>query len=65
MPKMKVSSAAKKRFKITGTGKITKPKANRVHKLEYKSSSRKRRLDQANEVQGGDKRAIERLLRLR
>lgn len=65
MPKMKVSSAAKKRFKITGTGKITKPKANRVHKLEHKSGSRKRRLDMPNEVQGGDKRAIERLLRLR
>jgi large subunit ribosomal protein L35 len=60
-----VSSAAKKRFKITGTGKITKRKAFRVHKLEHKSSARTRRLGRPNELEGGDKRMVERLLRLR
>jgi large subunit ribosomal protein L35 len=62
MPKMKTSRSAAKRFKVTGTGKILKRKAFRVHKFEHKSSTRTRRLAQPNELTGGDKVAIERLL---
>jgi large subunit ribosomal protein L35 len=48
MPKMKTHSGAKKRFRVTGTGKIVRRRANRAHYLEHKSSRRTRRL--ANEV---------------
>jgi len=48
MPKMKAHSGASKRFRITGTGKVMRRRANRNHLLEHKSSRRTRRL--ANEV---------------
>jgi large subunit ribosomal protein L35 len=48
MPKMKTHSGAKRRFRVTGTGKIVRRRANRAHLLEHKSSRRTRRL--ANEV---------------
>ena len=44
MPKQKTHSGAKKRFKVTGTGKIMREQANRRHLLEVKSSKRTRRL---------------------
>ncbi len=44
MPKMKTHSGAKKRFKITGTGKITRRSSNLNHILEKKAPKRKRRL---------------------
>ena len=40
MPKMKTHSGAKKRFRITGTGKVMREQANRRHLLEGKSSTR-------------------------
>ena len=45
MPKMKSHSGAKKRFKTTGSGKITRRSKNLNHFLEKKSSRRKRRWD--------------------
>ena len=42
MPKQKTSRAAKKRFKLTGTGKILRRKGPQAHKLEKKSAKRKR-----------------------
>ena len=44
MPKMKTHSGAKKRFKVTGSGKITRERTNLRHLLEVKSSRRKRAL---------------------
>jgi large subunit ribosomal protein L35 len=44
MPKMKPHSGAKKRFKITGSGKLTHERANRRHNFEHKPSTRTRRL---------------------
>ena len=44
MPKMKTHSGAKKRFKVTGTGKIMRERAGKRHLLEGKSSRRTRRL---------------------
>ena len=44
MPKMKTSRAAAKRFKVTGTGKLTRFKANKRHILTKKSTKRKRDL---------------------
>jgi large subunit ribosomal protein L35 len=48
MPKMKTHSGAKKRFRVTGTGKLMHRRTNRKHLLEHKPSTRTRRL--ANEV---------------
>jgi large subunit ribosomal protein L35 len=44
MPKMKTHSGAKKRFKLTGRGKVRARHAMRSHILEKKSAKRKRRL---------------------
>ncbi len=44
MPKMKSNSGAKKRFKLTGTGRVKRNKAYRRHILTKKTSTQKRRL---------------------
>jgi large subunit ribosomal protein L35 len=44
MPKMKTHSATKKRFKITGTGKVAFKKSGRGHLLSSKNSKRLRSL---------------------
>ena len=62
MPKMKTHRGAAKRFKVTGSGKITRRKAFRAHLLEKKSSRRTRRLKREALVEGGDKKHVERLL---
>jgi large subunit ribosomal protein L35 len=48
MPKMKTHSGTAKRFRLTGSGKIMRRRANTNHLLEHKSSRVTRRL--ANEV---------------
>ena len=62
MPKNKTHSGAKKRFKVTGSGKIVRQKANRRHLLEHKSSRRTRRLDGTTVVSENDAPRIKRLL---
>ena len=44
MPKMKTRRGAAKRFKVTGSGKIKRNKANKSHILTKKSPKRKRQL---------------------
>ena len=44
MPKLKTKRAAAKRYKVTGTGKIVRMKANKSHILNKKSTKRKRNL---------------------
>jgi len=44
MPKMKSHSGAKKRFKLTASGKVKRAKMNRNHILNKKASKRKRQL---------------------
>jgi large subunit ribosomal protein L35 len=44
MPKMKTHSGANKRFRLTGTGKVMRKRANRAHYFEHKPSKRTRRL---------------------
>ncbi|MDR2895618.1 MAG: 50S ribosomal protein L35 [Propionibacteriaceae bacterium] len=44
MPKMKTHSGAKKRFKVTGSGKLVHRQAGKRHLNEHKSSRRTRRL---------------------
>ena len=47
MPKIKTNRAAAKRFKVTGTGKLKRNKAYKIHILTKKSTKRKRNLRQA------------------
>ena len=63
MPKMKTHKGAKKRFKITGTGKVRRYKAFKSHILTKKTSKRKRRLRQAGLVAtNGEVKHVKRLL---
>ena len=43
MPKMKTHSGAKKRFRITGSGKVMHRKAGKMHLTQHKPSTRTRR----------------------
>lgn len=62
MPKMKTHSGAKKRFKVTGSGKLMHRKAGKMHLNEHKSSRRTRRLDGDAVLSKGDARKAKRLL---
>ncbi|GAA2537460.1 50S ribosomal protein L35 [Microbacterium mitrae] len=62
MPKQKTHSGSKKRFKVTGTGKIMKQQAGMRHNLEVKASRRKRRLNADQVVSGNDFKVIKKLL---
>ncbi|MFW5870398.1 MAG: 50S ribosomal protein L35 [Candidatus Sumerlaeota bacterium] len=62
MPKMKIHSGAKKRFKVTGSGKIKRRKANHSHILTKKNAKRKRHLGQPDIVDSSDVKRIRRLL---
>jgi len=62
MPKMKTHKGAAKRFKVTGSGKLTRRRAGLNHILEKKSPKRKRRLAGDIELTPGDAARIERLL---
>ena len=62
MPKMKTDSGAKKRFKVTGTGRIRRRKAFRGHLMEKKSSVRARRLGRETDVAPADVKQVKRLL---
>jgi large subunit ribosomal protein L35 len=60
--KMKTHKGAKKRFKVTGSGKVVRRSKNLNHFLEKKSSRRKRRLRGESEVAAADRPRIEQLL---
>jgi large subunit ribosomal protein L35 len=62
MPKMKTHSGAKKRFKITGSGKVMKQGAGMRHNLEKKSSKLTRRLNREVVLAPQDAKVIKRLL---
>jgi large subunit ribosomal protein L35 len=62
MPKMKSHSGAGKRFRLTGTGKVMRRRANRAHYLEHKPSTRTRRLKDEVTLAAPDAKKIKRLL---
>jgi large subunit ribosomal protein L35 len=62
MPKMKTHSGAKKRFKVTGTGKLRRLQINNNHILEKKPSKRMRRLKGEVGVAPGDAARMKKLL---
>ena len=65
MPKTKRQSAAKKRFKVTGTGKLTRRHAMRSHLLEKKSPKRKRSFRKAMPLDASNVSAVKKLLGLK
>lgn len=62
MPKQKTHSGTKKRFKITGSGKVMKQQAGMRHNLEVKSGKRKRSLNQDQVLASQDAKVIKKLL---
>ena len=62
MPKQKTHSGTKKRFKLTGSGKVKRQQANRRHYLEHKSSRLTRRLKGDQLVSKGSIKQIKRML---
>lgn len=62
MVKIKTRSAAKKRFKVVGSNKIKRAKANRRHLLTKKTTKRKRQLRDASYVDTSDFNRIKKLL---
>ena len=58
MPKMKTISSAKKRFKITGTGKIKRKHAFKSHILTKKTTKQKRNLTKSGLVSKADTKSI-------
>ncbi|WP_136709856.1 50S ribosomal protein L35 [Agromyces sp. H66] len=62
MPKQKTHSGSKKRFKITGSGKIRKQQAGMRHNLEGKPSKRKARLNQDKVLSAPDTKVVKKLL---
>ena len=65
MPKMKTNSGAKKRFALTGTGKIKRKHAFKSHILTKKTTKQKRNLTHTGLVAGVDVSNVEQLLGLK
>jgi len=60
--KLKTNKAVKKRFKITGTGKVMFTKANRRHLLTDKTTKKKRSLRRKQVVSPSDMKRLRNLL---
>lgn len=64
MPKTKTISGAKKRFKLTGTGKIKRKHAFKSHILTKKSTKRKRNLTYWGAVDKADVASVKGMLNI-
>lgn len=62
MPKSKTKRAARKRFKLTGRGRVKRMRAYKSHILTKKTAKRKRRLQKSTVVANADERRIKRVL---
>lgn len=62
MPKMKTNSSAKKRFKVTGSGKIMRRKAFHSHILTKKDKDVKKQMTHDAEVNKADMPRVKRML---
>lgn len=65
MPKVKTNPGAKKRFSLTGTGKIKRKHAFKSHILTKKTTKRKRNLTYSGQVDKADEKNIKLLLGLK
>ena len=62
MPKQKRNSGAKKKFKVTGSGKLLRRTANQSHNLEHKPAKQKRAFSKFRPVAKADTGRVKRLL---
>ena len=62
MPKMKTHSGAKKRFKLTASGKVKRYQAYTSHMMRRKSEKAKLRLRDATTVHSADEARVKRML---
>ena len=62
MPKMKSNSGAKKRFKVTGSGKVKRKKAGKSHILTKKRSKRKRNLGKDTTVDKTQEKNVKKMI---
>lgn len=62
MPKMKTRKSAKRRFKVTGTGKVMRMKGMRSHFRRRKSPRSQRSFDKMFEIAPSDRKRFKRLL---
>jgi large subunit ribosomal protein L35 len=62
VPKQKTNRATKKRFKVTGAGKLLRRHAMKSHNLEKKSAKRRRSFRRDHAVASTDAREVRRLL---
>ena len=65
MPKVKTNSGAKKRFALTGTGKIKRKHAFHSHILTKKTKTQKRNLVHVSTVDSANVKSVKELLSLR
>ena len=65
MPKMKTNSGAKKRFALTGSGKIKRKHAFKSHILTKKTTKQKRNLTHVTLVSKPDEKNVKHLLAMR
>ena len=61
-PKSKTNSSAKKRFRVTGSGKIMRQRARHVHKFQERSKRQSRRLVNDVVVSPADAKKTKKLL---
>ncbi len=64
MPKVKTKSGAKKRFKLTGTGKIKRKHAYKSHILTKKETKQKRTLTHKAIVAKSDRPRVKKMLNI-
>ena len=64
MPKVKTKSSAKKRFKLSGTGKIRRKHAFKSHILTKKTTKQKRNLTKMGNVHESDEGRVKAMLRI-
>ena len=62
MPKQKTNSGAKKKFKVTGRGKLLRRTANQSHNLEHKPAKQKRGFSKSLPVDRANVRAVKKML---
>ncbi len=64
MPKVKTKSGAKKRFNLTGTGKIKRKHAYKSHILTKKETKQKRNLTHVAILDKADKKRVKKMLNI-
>jgi large subunit ribosomal protein L35 len=62
MPKMKTNSGAKKRFQLTGSGKVKRKHAFKSHILTKKTIKQKRNLTYSATVSSVDEKRVKALI---